>query len=137
MQGTKKEELSVTELFGDKSIGQVIAEGLQEFADVLKTDKERIPEKFTCHKVKLDLVPTPYDPELVKVTRSLLNASQAVFAQFLGVSLNTLQAWEQGNKQPRPSACRLMDEIRHDPPYWRARMMQLMKKKSNHEPCVN
>ena len=126
-------ELSMKDLFGEKSIGQVMAEGLQEFADALKHDKAGIPEKFTCHTMKLDLVPTQYDPELVKVTRALLNASQSVFAQFLGVSLNTVQSWEQGEKPPSRSACRLMDEIRHDPPYWQGRMKSLVKKKSNQD----
>jgi putative transcriptional regulator len=111
------------ELEKKASVGARIIEGLQEFADTLKK-KEPIAEKFTCRVVELDLHPTPYDPELVKATRQLLRASQAVFARFLGVSVKTVQAWEQGASTPNDMACRFMDEIRHNPPYWTERLRQ-------------
>lgn len=108
-----------------KSVGLLMAEGFEELASEAKLGKDNLSEKFTCHKVALDLNPKPYSPELVKQTRKILNASQAVFAQFLGVSPNTVRAWEQGVNTPRDSACRLMDEIRHCPDYWRGRIREL------------
>lgn len=112
------------DILAGKSVGQLLVEGFEELASELKADK-KIPEKFTCHKLSLDLSPEPYSKELVKKTRKLLNASQAVFAQFLGVSPQTVRAWEQGINTPHNSACRLMDEIRHDTGYWQARMKEL------------
>jgi DNA-binding transcriptional regulator YiaG len=56
---------------------------LQEFTAALET-AETISEQFTCRKFVVDLHPTSYDPEMVKKTRELLDASQAVFARFLG-----------------------------------------------------
>lgn len=123
-----------TDLFKDKSIGDLIAEGLEEFADVLKKNKKSVAEKFTCHKVLLDLVPTAYSPALVKETRKILNASQAVFAKFLGVSPNAVRAWEQGVNPPQDSSRRFMDEIRHDPDHFRARMKELIVKKTMRRP---
>ena len=117
------------DIFEGKTVGQLIGEGLQDFADALKHDRKHITEKFTCHKVTLDLKPTKYDPKMVKTTRDLLNASQAVFAKFLGVSLSCVRAWEQGINVPENAACRLMDEIRHAPDYWRKRMRSLVVKK--------
>jgi putative transcriptional regulator len=81
-----------------------------------------IQDKYTCRRIEIDLKPMPYDPKAVKQTRSILNASQAVFALFLGVSIKTVQAWEQGTTPPPKMACRFMDEIRHDPKYWIERL---------------
>ena len=116
---------SAMETFGEGIIGD-----LQEFADVL--DKgEKVSEKFTFHKMVLNLEPTPYDPELVKTTRAILNASQSVFAKFLGVSVKTVQAWEQGENSVNGAACRLMDEIRENPEYWQLRLVSLAEKKDS------
>ena len=77
------------------SVGKKIIEGLREFTEALESD-ERIVEKFTCRKVTLDLLPVSCSAKTVKATRKLLGASRAVFAQFLGVSVKTVCAWEQG-----------------------------------------
>jgi len=52
--------------------------------------------------------------------------SQALFAQFLGVSIATVQAWEQGVKAPAKMACRCMDEMLRDPAQWQRRVRQCM-----------
>lgn len=108
------------------SIATQIIEGLQEFVETLEK-KERVADKFTCRVVELDLHPTPYTPELVRETRELLNASQAVFACLLGVSASTVQAWEQGANTPKEVACRFMDEIRRNPAYWIKRLRESAK----------
>jgi len=104
------------------TVGQEIASRLQGFEKALKS-KEAISERFTCHRVILNLQPTPYDPALVKKTRrEVLGISQHLFAQFLGVSPKTIRAWEQGVNIPNDMACRFMDEIRSNPGYWRKRL---------------
>lgn len=114
-----------------KSVGALIADGLEEFASVVKADPSAAVTVFTCHKVSLDLNPTTYAPKQVKETRQLLGASQAVFAQFLGVSVSAVRGWEQGVNPPRDSAARLMDEIRHNPQYWRQRISELAVAKTS------
>ena len=84
-------------------------------------------EKFTCRKVTLDLQAVSYNPETVKATRSLLAASQALFAQFLGVSVKTVRGWEQGKLRTGSMACRFMDEIQRNPEYWRQRLRESIK----------
>jgi putative transcriptional regulator len=103
------------------TVGTRIIQGLQEFVETLE-QREPVTEKFTCRQIELDLRPTPYDPEMVKETRKLLGASQSVFARFLGVSIKTVRAWEQGINTPNDIACRFMDEIRRNPPYWLERL---------------
>jgi putative transcriptional regulator len=106
------------------SLGKELATRLSKFVTELeKTDD--LKTRFTVRTVKLKLVPKNYTAQMVRGVRQQLRASQAVFAQFLGVSVSTVQDWEQGNKPPRGSACRLMDEIRTDPSYWNKRLQQL------------
>jgi putative transcriptional regulator len=105
------------------SVGSQIIQGLREFADVLEK-KESVNEKFNCRVVELVLRPTSYNAEMVKETRQLLNASQAVFARLLGVSIKTVRAWEQGINSPSDMAARFMDEIRFNPNYWLRRLRE-------------
>ena len=110
------------------SLAEKLVAGLNEFAEALESGEE-ITERFDCHKVVLDLEPTAYDPELVKKTRGTLQASQAIFAQFIGVSVQTVRSWEQGDKEPSDMACRFMDEIRIEPLFWQQRLRTLVKSK--------
>ena len=118
------------EIVNGKTIGELVAEGFEELAEQVKIDKQAVPRKFTSHKMALDLHPAEYSAELVKKTRAVLSASQTVFAQFLGVSPQTVRAWEQGKNTPKDSACRLMDEIRYKPEYWQKRFRELIVKKT-------
>lgn len=99
------------------TVGERIVKRLHGFAEVLKSG-DAITEKFTCRRVVLNLSPTRYDPDLVRATRDLLGASQPMFAQFLGASVQTVRSWEQGKNTPNDMACRFMDEIRRNPKYW-------------------
>ena len=106
------------------SVGKRITRRLKGFVDSLENGDE-VRQRFTCRTVQLKLEPQQYNPKLVKQTREVLGASQAIFAQFLGVSASAVQDWEQGEKPPKGSACRLMDEIRRDPKYWLKRLREL------------
>jgi putative transcriptional regulator len=107
------------------TVEEKLIQGLESFADALENDED-LNERFTCHKVVLDLQPSPHNPELVKQTRKVLRVSQRLFAQFLGVSTKCVQSWEQGDTTPQPMACRFMDEIRHDPERWRNRFREFV-----------
>ena len=50
-------------------------------------------------------VPVPFD---VKTIRDKLHLSQTGFAALLGVSVRTLQDWEQGRRTPRGPAYSLL-----------------------------
>lgn len=110
-------------------IGDEIVRGLEEFTETLERG-EKVSGKFTVRTVVLDLKPKSYSPEDVKETRAMLGVSQAVFAQFLGVSASCVRAWEQGVNRVTGSAARLMDEIRHDPKRWQRRLRELAVQKS-------
>jgi putative transcriptional regulator len=110
-----------TSMTRKRSVGSRIIERLEGFKNALKSG-QKISGRFTYRKVVLDLEPTPYGPEQVKQTRELLNASQALFAKFLGVSASTVRAWEHGTNLPSAMACRFLDEIRRDPQHWIERL---------------
>ncbi len=74
-----------------------------------------LSEKFTVRKIRLNLEPTSYNPATVRKTRDVLKLSQPLFAKFLGVSVQTVRAWEQGNKIPSDMACQFLDEINANP----------------------
>ena len=43
---------------------------------------------------------TEITPPSIKATRKKLNLSQSEFAMMIGVSISTLQNWEQGRREP-------------------------------------
>jgi putative transcriptional regulator len=111
-----------------KSVGQEMLASLSEFETALQAGVP-IAKQFTVRSLSLDLRPAACSSQEVKTTRQTLGASQAIFAQFLGVSVQAVRAWEQGDKAPRGVACRFMDEIRRDPKYWRKRLRAVSRVK--------
>ncbi len=103
------------------SVNQKTVDRLRKFTEELEGSDQLSP-KYTCRKVTLNLNPQPFDPERVRQARKLVNLSQALFAEFIGVSTSTVQDWEQGRYTPEHSSCRLMDEIIRDPKYWQDRV---------------
>jgi putative transcriptional regulator len=49
-----------------------------------------------------------FQPEDVREIREKLNKSQSEFARMIGVSVSTLQNWEQGRRQPEGPARALL-----------------------------
>ena len=78
-----------------RDIGAEILEGLEE---VQEYKKGRI-------KLKAPRLSAPPEP---KAIRSKLDLSQSAFAGMLGVSLRTLQDWEQGRRHPQGPAIALL-----------------------------
>ena len=51
----------------------------------------------------------------VRVIRERTSLSQSEFAQLIGVSVKTLQNWEQDRRRPTGPAAALLSVIEHDP----------------------
>ncbi len=49
-----------------------------------------------------------FQPEDIRSIRKKLNKSQTEFARMIGVTLSTLQNWEQGRRQPQGPARALL-----------------------------
>ena len=78
-----------------RDIGTEILEGLEEIQEY-KRDKI---------KLKTTRLPASSGP---KAIRAKLALTQSAFAGMLGVSLRTLQDWEQGRRQPQGPAIALL-----------------------------
>ena len=94
---------------------------MSEFCDAIEAG-EPISKAYTIRTVILDLEPKSYTAEDVIRIRRDLNASQALLAKFLGVSVKTLRSWEQGLRPVPGMACRYLDDIVSYPEIWRGRI---------------
>ena len=101
----------------NESLGREIIDGLGELAETLEAGVP-VESKFTVRTVELNLHPREYDADAVRRTRSALQVSQAVFAQILAASVETVESWEQGTRSPSPMACRLLDLINEHRDHW-------------------
>ena len=79
----------------DRNIGMEILDGIKE----IKKHKEG--------KIKLNTT-TLADPSPSQVIRKKLDLSQASFAGLMGVSIRTIQDWEQGRRSPKGPAKSLL-----------------------------
>lgn len=75
--------------------------------DVLES--ERGNKKFKSKKIFVPDQPKKYSAKEIKKIRIELKFTQSQLAQWLNVSLNTIQAWEQGTRKPSHSALRLLE----------------------------
>lgn len=113
-----------------RTIGEKLLGRLAAFSEALQKN-ESIEKRFTCRTIELNIESHACPPASVKATREALGLSQALFARFLGVSVKSVSAWEQGAKSPSDLACRWMDEIRRDPDYWRQRIRDLAQPRAS------
>ena len=79
----------------NRDIGLEILEGLNEISN------------FKQGKVQLKTTELS-EPSEPKIIRSKLKLSQSAFAGLLGVSIRTLQDWEQGRRNPQGPAIALL-----------------------------
>ena len=104
------------------SRGTRIVKALSQFAADLEAG-EPLELKYTVRQVRVIPKPSLYPPVRVRAVRELIGASQEVFAQLLAVRPMTVRSWEQGLRQPSPSARRFLDEIEMAPGHFRGRIL--------------
>lgn len=68
--------------------------------------------------VRLSVMPVDhYEADEIKEIRKSTGFTQAVFAQYMGVSIKTVEAWEAGRNHPEGAACRLLALTKSDPTF--------------------
>ena len=77
----------------------------QDFNNLLKSIKQA--GKIRRGEMKASRV-HEFVPADIKAIRSQLHKSQSEFAMMIGVSVSTLQNWEQGRRKPRGPARALL-----------------------------
>ena len=83
--------------------------GLEE---AIAYEKGELPAKVT----KLSITPVEkYKADEIKRIRNSTGLTQRSFAEYMGVSIKTVEAWESGRNHPEGSACRLLSLTKADP----------------------
>ena len=86
-----------------------IMSGLNESLEFSKGNMKKVRRK----KVTVSPVPK-YSAKKIKQIRESLNLSQTVFAEALGVSVKTVEAWESGRNHPQGPASRVLQLLEKD-----------------------
>jgi len=109
------------------TVGDRILDALGNFADQLKEcdSVKDLPKIVTVRRVKLDLRPRPFSADELKQIRIQLGVSQAIFAEFVGVGVSTIQDWEQGRSSVSGLVCRLLGEMVQAPDAWARQIKEL------------
>ena len=89
-----------------RDIGQEILEGIRE-VKAYKAGKKTL----RAHTLK--------EPAPAQVIRARLRLSQSAFAGLMGVSLRTVQDWEQGRRKPSGPAAALLRIAEQQPDIFR------------------
>jgi len=75
-------------------------------------------ERGEAVNLRVTVVPAPprkITPGEIREIRRALNASQTLFAIYLNVSPNAVRSWEQGTRQPRQAALKLLTIAKKNP----------------------
>ncbi len=93
----------------DKNYYNSIISGLNES---LEYSKDKLP---AVKRRKVSISPVPkYDASKIRQIRLSLNLSQMIFAEALGVSVKTVEAWESGRNKPQGPASRFLQLLEMD-----------------------
>jgi len=102
-------------------LGEDLVEGLKSLADALEAGgMAEVEKRFTVRHVEVPA--SSVTAKDVAKARALIGASQAAFAILLGVSANTVRAWEQGVNPLSGIAQRFIESMIRDPAYWRKQL---------------
>lgn len=73
-------------------------------------------KKLSTQRRKVKVIPLPdYKAEDIKEIRMKVDMTQRVFADFMGVSVKTVEAWEAGKNEPSGPAKRVLSLIISNP----------------------
>lgn len=93
----------------NRNLFEDLREALQDAAQFARG------EKLDLRTVQRFPPPAPMSATAIRRLRRRMNVSQAVFAQALNISLDTVQSWEQGLRRPSRAALRLLRIVERDP----------------------
>lgn len=96
----------------------LLKEGLEEAIAYEKgLSKNARVKKVRVDTGEIPKQPKEYQSADIKRLRKKLNCSQGLLAAYLNVSLNTIQAWEQGARKPNHAALRLLEIMDRGPKF--------------------
>ena len=93
----------------------------EAFADLKEAMEDAVAfERGQRRGLKVTRIQAPRPPKAMSAQdiariRQKLNCSQAVFAMMLNISTKTVQAWEQGSREPGDAALKLLTIAKKHP----------------------
>ncbi len=91
------------------SVYESIMQGLSE---AVESEKGKLKAKT----VKITVAPLPdIQGAEIRSLRMSLDMTQVIFAQIMGVSVKTVEAWEGGRSEPNGTARRMLSMLKSDP----------------------
>lgn len=102
------------------SVYDDIMEGLNETLAIVKGETKGRTRKMSIKPVR------NMSPEEIKAIRETLGMSQRLFAELLGVSKKTVEAWEAGRNKPKGPTIRILALIENDPALAQKMNMQIV-----------
>lgn len=107
-----------------QSVGELLTAALEEAVAIKEGRKEPVrTSRVPISAATAEVSPPPsYSPSRIRQVRRSLMVSQAVFAEMLNVSKNTVAAWEQGAREPKGATLRLLELAERDPEVLAARV---------------
>lgn len=112
---------------GLSALGREMVAGADAFLEAARAGGP-IEGRFTVRTAEVGPGPREFKAEDVKAVRGHFRASQAVFADFLGVSVAALRSWEQGARPVPGIASRYLDDLIAFPQLWERRARKLAAK---------
>ncbi|MBS1972643.1 MAG: hypothetical protein JSU04_20210 [Bdellovibrionales bacterium] len=101
-------------------LGQGLLKGLKE---AVAFENKKMDLRTTT--MEIPDVPPEFNKTEVKAVRERLNVSQPIFAKILGVSDDTVKAWERGANKPSGSSARLIQIAKEEPQAFQQIMQRL------------
>lgn len=118
----KKKAAPKSTPFGRRLLAAMKEMATPEVARAVLAGKAPPGASYTVTRVRLPFAAPPLTPAAVAAIRADLGLTQTTFAAFLGVTPQTVQAWEQGRNPLSGMALRFLAEVRADMPYWKGRI---------------
>ena len=84
----------------------------QGLSEVIEYEKGNLP-KVKVRRVTIAPL-NRYNSDEIKEIRTRQNMTQRLFAEALGVSVKTVEAWEAGTNSPSGAASRMLDLLKQD-----------------------
>ena len=107
---TRKGQTNKTNYMGDEAFTE-LKEALED-ALAFERGKRR---DLMVTRIQAPRPPKAMSPRDIARIRERLNCSQAVFAMLLNISPKTVQAWEQGSREPGDAALKLLTIAKNHP----------------------
>ena len=103
-----------------------VIEDLNRITESLRKTGEVPPDvRVTRYRIR---PVRPFAPGRVKKVRSAVAVSRDLFAALLGVTPQTVAAWETGTRKPNGMANRFLSEVESNPSHWRKRLTAMYER---------